>query len=165
MVVANLPVSYSVETTYDADTGIAWVVGPDDETGRLTVTRVEVTPTSLAEQATWSTDGWLVDARRVGDRLHVVAADGYGDGVIPFESRPVPCDEVLHPPGESDATATLLVTLPATGPLDPEHATEVVGSGPAGPRHDRRRLPRHPALRRDDRPHQHPPLRARTTSP
>lgn len=139
-VVANLPVASSVQITYDRDNGIAWVVGPDDDTSRLTVTRVAVTSTALAEQASWATDGWLVDARRVGDRLHVVAADGYEVGIddaaddaadeaVPFESGPVPCDRVLHPVIESDRTATLLVTLPAEGALEPEHATEVVGSG------------------------------------
>jgi uncharacterized secreted protein with C-terminal beta-propeller domain len=135
-VVANLPVPYDVQITYDGDEGIAWVVGPDDGTGRLTVTRVAVSATTLDEDASWATDGWLVDARRVGDRLHLVAADGYdgggvdaGDGVVPFAAGPVPCDQVLHPSVPSDPTATLLVTLPATGPLEPEHATEVVGSG------------------------------------
>jgi hypothetical protein len=48
---------------------------------------------------------------------------------VPFASGPVPCDEVLHPIDESDPTATLLVALPATGALEPEHAAEVVGSG------------------------------------
>jgi uncharacterized secreted protein with C-terminal beta-propeller domain len=128
-VVANVPVASTVEATYDAERGVAWVVGPDDESGRLTITRVAVTPTSLAIDATWSTDGWLVDARRVEDRLYVVAADGYGGDVVPFASRPVPCDQVLHPIDESDPTATLLVALPATGALEPEHAAEVVGSG------------------------------------
>lgn len=139
-VVANLPVGSSVQITYDRDNGIAWVVGPDDESGRLTVTRVAVTPTSLAVDASWTTDGALVDARRIGDRLHLVASDGYqmamgaavedaATDAIPFASGPVPCDQVLHPIGESDSTATLLVTLPATGALEPEHATEVVGSG------------------------------------
>jgi hypothetical protein len=128
-VVANVPVASSAEATYDAERGIAWVVGPDDESGRLTITRVAVTPTSLAVDATWSTDGWLVDARRVEDRLYVVAADGYGGDVVPFASGPVPCDQVLHPIEESDSTATLLVALPATGALEPEHAAQVVGSG------------------------------------
>ncbi len=128
-VVANVPVASTVEATYDAERGIAWVAGPDDESGRLTITRVAVTPTSLAVDATWSTDGWLVDARRVEDRLYVVASDGYGDDVVPFASQPVPCDEVLHPIGRSDPTATLVVALPATGALEPEHAAQVVGSG------------------------------------
>lgn len=127
-VVANLPVSWSVESTYDADRGIAWVVGPDDD-GRLTVTRVAVTPTSLVEEASWSTDGWLVDARRIGGELHLVAADGGYGGIVPFASRPVPCDQVLHPTSPSDSAATLVVTLPAEGDLEPTAATEVVGSG------------------------------------
>jgi uncharacterized secreted protein with C-terminal beta-propeller domain len=134
--VANLPTGFDVQITYDAEDHIAWVVGPDDDSGRLTVTRVSVTGTTLREDASWATDGWLVDARRVGDRLHLVAADGF-DGVaedqataaVPFAEGPVPCDQVLHPVTTSDPTATLLVTLPATGPLEPEHATEVVGSG------------------------------------
>ncbi len=128
-VVANVPVASTAQATYDAERGIAWVAGPDDESGRLTITRVAVTPTSLAVDATWSTDGWLVDARRVEDRLYVVAADGYGGDVVPFASGPVPCDQVLHPIDRSDPTATLLVALPATGALEPEHAAQVVGSG------------------------------------
>lgn len=128
-VVAKVDVASTVQATYDDERGIAWVVGPDDDSGRLTVTRVAVTPTSLTVDATWSTDGSLVDARRVDDRLYVVASDGYGPDVVPFASGPVPCDEVLHPTGESDPTATLLVALPATGALEPERAAQVVGSG------------------------------------
>ncbi|MCB0971671.1 MAG: beta-propeller domain-containing protein, partial [Acidimicrobiales bacterium] len=48
---------------------------------------------------------------------------------VPFEGGPVPCDEVLHPEGPSEPSATLLVTLPVTGELEPTAATEVVGSG------------------------------------
>ncbi|MDQ2650594.1 MAG: beta-propeller domain-containing protein [Actinomycetota bacterium] len=135
-VVANLPVPSSAQITYDRENEIAWVVGPNDDDGRLTATRVAVTPASLTEDASWSTDGWLVDARRIGGRLHLVAADGYDFAVAdvareaaPFTDGPVACDQVLHPNGPSDPMATLLVTLPATGALEPEHATEVVGSG------------------------------------
>lgn len=48
---------------------------------------------------------------------------------VPFAGGPVPCDQVLHPAGPSEPTATLLVVLPATGALTPVRATEVVGAG------------------------------------
>ena len=96
----------------------------------------------------------LVDARRVGDSLHLVATEGFPvaepmpgpavDGppvtgtvveepvepapAVPFPEGPVPCDEVLHPIGPSSPEATLLVTLPATGDLEPTHAAEVVAT-------------------------------------
>jgi uncharacterized secreted protein with C-terminal beta-propeller domain len=124
--VTQLDGSPDSQITYDGDASVAWVVGTDDE-GRLTVTRVHVGPTTLDVDATWSTSGYLVDARRVDDLLYLVAADN--GAVMPFENGPVPCDQVLHPVGQSDPAATLIVSLPAIGPLQPEHATEVVGSG------------------------------------
>jgi hypothetical protein len=74
----------------------------------------------------------LVDARRIGGELHLVATDGFvgPDGPQrPFADGPVPCDQVLHPPGPSQPAATLLATLPATGALEPVRVAEVVGSG------------------------------------
>lgn len=134
-VVANIVVPNAAQITYDPANALAWVVGTSDATGQLTVTRVAVDGTSLTLGDSWSTTGWLVDARRIGDRLYVVAGDGYPHGgptaqmSIPFADGPVPCDQVLHPVGDSDPAATLIVELPATGTLAPRHATEVVGSG------------------------------------
>ncbi|HEX7133600.1 MAG TPA: beta-propeller domain-containing protein, partial [Iamia sp.] len=146
-------VSWDAQITYDAENGVAWVVGHPDS-GGLAVERYAVDTDGLGSQGRWTTPGYLVDARRVGDELHVVASDGFvaepfvaegdvpgtvvpdvpaadpeGGGTVPFEDGPVPCDEVLHPVGPSDPTATLLVTLPATGTVEPVRATEVVGSG------------------------------------
>ena len=135
-IVANVEVPIGAQITYDRANGLAWVVGSDPDSGRLTVTRVAVDDTTLIAGDSWSTGGWLVDARRIGDRLYLVATDGYGydslegDGTsVPFSGGPVPCDRVLHPIGQSDPSATLIVELPATGALEPVHATEVVGSG------------------------------------
>jgi hypothetical protein len=147
----NVP--WDAQITYDAENGVAWVVGHPDS-GGLAVERYAVDTDGLGSQGRWTTPGYLVDARRVGDELHVVASDGFvaepfvaaaedGDlsgtvvpdtttpdeAPVPFEGGPVPCDEVLHPVGPSDPTATLLVTLPATGTVEPVRATEVVGSG------------------------------------
>lgn len=149
-VVEAATVGWDAQITYDAETGVAWVVGHDGSGGVL-VERYAVDPQDgLEAEGRWSTPGALVDARRVGDELHVVATDAFmgsawameegADGVgtvpgsedvdgIPFTDGPVPCDEVLHPEGPSDPSATLLVTLPATGAVEPVRAAEVVGSG------------------------------------
>jgi uncharacterized secreted protein with C-terminal beta-propeller domain len=157
-VVEAATVPWDAQVTYDAETGVAWVVGHPD-TGGVAVERYAVDPAEgLESEGAWTTPGSLVDARRVGDQLHLVATDGFmalpavaavegdlpgtvppaavEDGMpepdadtMPFTGGPVPCDEVLHPIGPSDPTATLLVTLPATGAVEPVRATEVVGSG------------------------------------
>ncbi len=156
-VAARASVPGDAQVTHDAEAGVAWVVGSGD-TG-VVVDRYAVTTESLERQGGWTTTGWLVDARRVGDELHVVATDGFdvpmfeGDiappvapdeqvepgsvgfpstaptATVPFADGPVACDAVLHPEGPSDASATLLVTLSATGPVEPVRAAEVVGSG------------------------------------
>ena len=48
---------------------------------------------------------------------------------LPFAGAPVPCDQVLHPAGPAEPSATLLAVLPVSGPLEPVRSTEVVGSG------------------------------------
>ena len=150
-VVEATTVPWDAQVTYDAEAGVAWVVGHPDS-GGVSVERYAIDVEGLEEEGSWTTTGSLVDARRVGDELHVVATDGFtampasaaaaaeGDlsttevtatdvGPVPFSGGPVPCDEVLHPVGPSDPTATLLVTLPATGAVEPVRSTEVVGSG------------------------------------
>ena len=65
------------------------------------------------------------------DAIAPEATTGSGDdlGSLPFAGEAVPCDQVLHPTGPAQASATLLAVLPVTGPLQPVRATEVVGSG------------------------------------
>ncbi len=156
-VVVGMDVAVGSQITYDAGAGIAWIVGPGSyaigDSGpspspevsgaaadtsvpyveSVTVQRVAVGERSLTTDAEWSTSGSLVDARRVGDRLHLVATAGFvstsGGEDLPFEDGPVACDDVLHPIGPSDPTATLLVTLPVAGALEPIDAAEVVGAG------------------------------------
>ncbi len=48
---------------------------------------------------------------------------------VPFAGGPVPCDQVLHPQGPAEPTATLVVVLPVTGELAPTRSVQVVGSG------------------------------------
>jgi hypothetical protein len=151
-VVEGTAVPWDAQVTYDGEAGIAWVVGHSDQ-GGVQVERYAVDVEGLEPEGTWTTVGTLVDARRVGDELHVVATDGFwaqpafaaveedmggagGSGgvteretTIPFDGGPVPCDEVLHPGGPADPAATLIATLPATGAVEPVRATEVVGSG------------------------------------
>ncbi|CAN5735738.1 hypothetical protein BH23ACT2_BH23ACT2_16140 [soil metagenome] len=130
-ILAGVDVAGDAQLTYDEATGTVWIVGHRDG-GDLDVERVVVGDRTLVTDAAWSASGRLVDARRVGDRLHLVATEGFGSSraePLPFADGPVPCDEVLHPVEPSEPSSTLLVTLPATGPLEPTHATQVVGSG------------------------------------
>lgn len=129
--VAGRDVSADAQVTYDAEAGVAWVVGQTDDGSSVLVQRVAVSPEGFGAVADWRTPGFLVDARRIDGELHVVASDGFDGRLrdVPFEGGPVPCDQVLHPVGPSDPTATLLATLPVDGPLQPLRATEVVGSG------------------------------------
>jgi uncharacterized secreted protein with C-terminal beta-propeller domain len=129
--IARTAVAPGAQITYDPEAGIAWVVGSSSDGTGIEVRRVAVTDGELLDRGAWSTSGSLVTARRVGDLLHVVATEGFtGIGQpIPFDDGPVPCDQVLRPEGPSDATATLIATLPVGGDLEPLRSTEVVGSG------------------------------------
>ncbi len=100
--------------------------------GEVEVTRVAVGDDRLVVEGSWTTKGVLVDARRTGERLHVVAVDSAwtsGGGEVPFADGPVPCDQVLYPTAPSGGDATLVVTLPARGEVAPQAAAEVIGSG------------------------------------
>ena len=127
--------SHVADLPYDARISVAddvvWVAGTSDDGTGVDIRRLRLDGDTLVADGQWTTPGWLVDARRTGDRLHVVAVDQPGtSGVIPFEGGPVPCDQVWHPEAGADtAAATLLVTLPAEGELAPTAAAEVVGSG------------------------------------
>lgn len=127
---ARVALPYGAQISFDPDRSIVWSVGPDANGTRVEVRRIAVDGDALVEQGRWATQGYLVTARRVGDRLHVVVTDGFaGAEAIPFGGDPVPCDQVLHPTGPSDPTATLIATLPASGEVAPLRAAEVVGSG------------------------------------
>jgi uncharacterized secreted protein with C-terminal beta-propeller domain len=129
-VVASIEAPFDARVSFDRQRSLVWLLGGDDQ-GHTVVQRIAVGDAELTVQGEWTTSGWLVDARRTDDRLHVVVAESFypeGD-VVPFAEGPVPCDRVLHPVGPSAPAATLLVTLPADGDVAPTAATEVVGSG------------------------------------
>lgn len=128
---ARVAVPYGAQISHDPDAGIVWVVSSTDDGMGTAVRRIAVDGDALLDRGTWTTSGYLVTARRVGDLLHLVVTEGMptATGPIPFDGGPVPCDQVLHPSGPSDPSATLLATLPAGGDLAPLRATEVVGSG------------------------------------
>ncbi|MEJ7844934.1 MAG: beta-propeller domain-containing protein [Acidimicrobiales bacterium] len=164
-VVDSLTVAgYGQQLTWDVERGVAWVVSSAesvDDAG-LYLPQVEVTRVAVGEgleaAGTWSVTGYLVGARRIEDRLHLVASDGgsvvhgfVGDVVgsesggappseptvtVPFtdgDGTPVvPCDQVWHPPTPSEPTATLVATLEVgegTGELAPVATAEIVGGG------------------------------------
>jgi uncharacterized secreted protein with C-terminal beta-propeller domain len=114
--------------------GVVFVAGSSyDEVGRSAtdVRRIRIDGDSLVEDGSWSTPGSLLDARRTGDRLHVVVVDQpYEFGAVPFEGGPVPCDQVWRPvePATSPA-ATLVASLPVDGGLAPTAIAEITGAG------------------------------------
>ena len=111
-----------------ADDGVVFVAGTASDGSGIEVTRVRIEGDALVEDGRWTSSGYLIDARRTGDRLHVVAVD-QPFGAIPFEGGPVPCDQVWRPTAPAiTPAATLVATLPATGALAPIAATEVTGS-------------------------------------
>jgi uncharacterized secreted protein with C-terminal beta-propeller domain len=118
---------------WDARVSVAgdliWVAGGSLDGTGTEVRRLRVDGDAFVEDGTWSTPGYLQDARRTGDRLHLVAVDHPQPGVVPFDDGPVPCDQVWRPtdPATTPA-ATLVVSLPATGALEPVAAAEVTGS-------------------------------------
>lgn len=113
------------------DGDLVWVVGSKSDGAGTTVRRVTLAGDELLDGEEWSTPGYVLDARRTGDAIHLVAVDHpVGPGTIPFDGGPVPCDEVWRPSElVTDQSATLVVTLPARGPLEPTAATEIVGAG------------------------------------
>jgi hypothetical protein len=130
---ASIPVADDARLTFDPDAGVVWVAGHAGG-GGVEVTRVVLAGDELVPDGSWTASGRLVDARRTGDRLHVVAVDGFpspeeGRSGIPFAGGPVPCEAVLRPTAPSGPEATLVATLPATGDVEPLQAAELVGSG------------------------------------
>ncbi len=110
---------------------LVWVVGSKMDGSGTTVRRVTIAGDDLIGGDEWSMPGSVLDARRTGEALHLVAVDyPQQPGVIPFEGGPVPCDEVWRPVEPvTDQSATMVVTLPAQGPLEPVAAAEIVGAG------------------------------------
>jgi uncharacterized secreted protein with C-terminal beta-propeller domain len=113
------------------DGDLVWVVGSRADGEGTTVRRVTIAGDDLVEGEEWSTPGYVLDARRTGDAIHLVAVEHPEQpGAIPFDGGPVPCNEVWRPVAPvTDQTATLVVTLPAEGALTPTAAAEIVGSG------------------------------------
>jgi uncharacterized secreted protein with C-terminal beta-propeller domain len=126
----RVEVPYGAQISYDAEAGIAWIVSSTADGMGTEVRRVAVDGDELRDRGSWTTSGYLVTARRVDDLLHVVVTEGFAgpEGPLPFAGGPVPCDQVLHPVGPSDPSATLIATLPVGGDLEPVRSTEVVGS-------------------------------------
>jgi len=112
------------------DESLVWAAGTVPDGTGTEVLRLRIDGDAVVTEAEWTTPGFLLDARRTGDRLHVVTVDQPFDGRVPFEDGPVPCDQVWRPvdPATTPA-ATLIASLPATGDLTPVAAAEVTGAG------------------------------------
>lgn len=123
---ASVPVPPDAQISFDAARSQVWVAAVEGT--RTRVTRLLLDGDAFREEGTWSSEGMLLAGRRTDGAFHVVLTQGFG-GAVPFEDGPVPCDEVLHPTGPATPEATLLVTLPPTGALEPTAATEIVGAG------------------------------------
>ncbi len=143
-VLATLAVPSFPQLTFDEERSTLWAVSSDGLT--TTLTRTVVDAASFRDTSTWTVDGYLVDLRRRGDRVHLVALDdaaqpiegdlggdpraATGDDAVPFGgTSPVPCDQVLHSPLPGGPATTLVATFAATGELTPVAATEIVGAG------------------------------------
>lgn len=123
---ASVPVPSGAQVSFDAERSQIWVAGSDG--ARSEVLRLRLDGDAFVEEGRWSSDGMLLTGRRSDGGFHVVVTQGFG-GVIPFADGPVACDEVLYPTGPATPEATLIVTLPADGAVEPSAATEIVGAG------------------------------------
>ncbi|MBA2281232.1 MAG: beta-propeller domain-containing protein, partial [Acidimicrobiia bacterium] len=109
--------------------GLVWAAGSSNDGLGTEVRRIRIDGDTLTEDGSFRTPGYLLDARRTGDRLHLVAVDHPQLGAIPFEDGPVPCDEVWRPVAPATTpSATLVATLPPTGELVPTAAAEITGA-------------------------------------
>ncbi len=131
-----LDMPFDARISVDGDR--VWIVGTATPsvtshggTSATVVHRMSVAGDELVAGEQWTTPGSVLDARRTGDRLHLVVVDyPQGAGDIAFDGGPVPCDQVWRPvEPATDPAATMVVTLGADGPLEPLAATEVVGAG------------------------------------
>lgn len=127
-VVAELP-AIPYDARISVADGVVFVAGTDDQGLGTEVQRVRIDGDALVEDGSWTTPGYLLDARRTGDDLHVVVVDQPYDGAIPFAGGPVPCDQVWRPvaPATTPA-ATLVATLPGAGTLTPTATAEITGA-------------------------------------
>ena len=109
--------------------GVVFAAGSSPDGMGTLVQRIRVDGASLLLDGEWTTTGYLLDARRSGGRLHVVAVEQPFDGGIPFPEGPVACDQVWRPvaPATTPA-ATLVASFDEDGPLAPVAAAEIAGS-------------------------------------
>ncbi len=123
---ASVPVAPGAQVSFDTSRSQVWVAWSDG--ARSDVRRLLLDGDRFVEDGAWSTEGMLLTARRSAGGFHAVVTEGFS-GAVPFDGGPVDCDEVLHPAGPATPEATLLVTLPPEGALEPTAATEIVGAG------------------------------------
>ena len=145
-ILATLPTTGFAQITFDDERATLWAVTSDY--AATTLTRAVVGEAAFDEVSTWEVAGRLVNLRRDGGRVHLVAVDDdFGvvpmtvDDVsgapetstepsLPFDgTSPVACDQVLHSPLPGGAATTLVGSFDATGDLSPVAATEIVGAG------------------------------------
>jgi uncharacterized secreted protein with C-terminal beta-propeller domain len=151
-ILASLDTTWPTQITFDDERATLWAVGSDGQT--TTLTRAVVDGDSFTAVSHWELAGRLVDLRRDGGRVHLVAVDDdFGimpmavedlggtriegqttvpgaQATLPFAgTSPVACDQVLHSPLPGGPATTLVASFDATGELAPVAATEIVGAG------------------------------------
>ncbi|MEX2294658.1 MAG: beta-propeller domain-containing protein [Acidimicrobiales bacterium] len=150
-ILASLPTIGFPQLSFDDARSTLWAVTTDYATTTLTRAAVDES-SAFGEISTWDLAGRLVNLRRDGGRVHLVAVDDdFGvqpmmiDDVrgvaeiapdsstepsLPFDgTSPVACDQVLHSPVPGGTATTLVASFDATGALAPVAATEIVGAG------------------------------------
>jgi len=142
-VLASLSAPAGPQLTFDEERGVLWVVGADDWQ-TTTLVRAAVGAEGFGVPSTWSVAGRLVDLRRAGETVHLVAVDdevlpiepgpassgAAEDAALPFSgTSPVPCERVLRSPLPGGPATTLVARFSAGGELAPTAATEIVGAG------------------------------------
>jgi uncharacterized secreted protein with C-terminal beta-propeller domain len=151
-ILASLDTTWPTQITFDDERATLWAVGSDWQTTSLT--RAVLEGNTFTAVSRWELAGRLVDLRRDGGRVHLVAVDD-DFGIMPMElddvggarievdttvpeteaalpfagTSPVACDQVLHSPVPGGPATTLVATFDATGDLAPVAATEIVGAG------------------------------------
>lgn len=149
-ILASLDTTWPTQITFDDERSTLWAVGSDWQTTRLT--RAALVGNDFTAVSHWELAGRLVDLRRDGGRVHLVAVDddfgimpmGVDDlggtriettvpeaeAALPFAgTSPVACEQVLHSPLPGGPATTLVASFDATGELAPIAATEIVGAG------------------------------------
>ena len=138
-ILATLDVSGPLQVTFDDERATLWAVSTDGLS--TTLTRSVLDGANFTGTSTWTVAGRLVDLRRNGERVHLVAVDDDlqyledagargDDSAVPFDgTSPVPCDQVLHSPLPGGPATTLVASFAAAGELAPVSAAEIVGAG------------------------------------